>query len=119
VRRALISAAALVAFGLATAAGAQSGPSAEDDLDCALLSAVEASKSDDATGRKGMFYMMFYFSGRWEGATGRKFEVAMTERALADAEQRTKALTDKCYARAADFRDRMKELAPRIKKAGP
>jgi len=118
VRRALISAAALVAFGLATAATAQSGPSAEDDLDCALLSAVEAGKAEDAETRNGLIFMMLYFAGRWEGTTGRKFEVVMTPRGLNDAALRSEELAGKCVGRMESFGNRLEKLATLLKKAG-
>ncbi|MBK6800841.1 hypothetical protein [Novosphingobium sp.] len=117
-RRALVTAAALAAFGLAAPAMAQSADSAEDDLDCALFTALEAGKTNDAETRNGILYSMLYFIGRWEGATGRKIEVVMTERALTDAAARSDTLAGKCAARMMDFGDRLDKLGSRLEKAG-
>ena len=117
-RRTLIGAAALVAFGLGTAARAQSGDGAEDDLDCALFTAIEAGKTDDAETRNGIIFSMLYFIGRWEGTTGRRIEVVMTERALTDAARRSTQLTDKCATKMMDFGNRLDKLGSRLEKAG-
>lgn len=114
----LFSAAAFAALGLATAASAQNADSAEDDLDCALFTALEAGKTTDAETRNGILFSMLYFTGRWEGATGRKIEVVMTERALTDAARRSDELAGKCAARMMDFGDRLDKLGSRLEKAG-
>ncbi len=117
-RRTLIAAAALATFGLATAAAAQNADSAEDDLDCALFTAIEAGKTNDTETRNGILFSMLYFIGRWEGATGRKIEVVMTERAITDAALRSDELAGKCASKMMEFGNRLDKLGSRLEKAG-
>lgn len=104
-------AALLVIFSSPAAAAA---PTSEENLDCAVWASIVIGTSEDEAVRNGVGFVLGYFIGLYEGATGRDIDAALEFRAAAITPEELQAINDKCAERMAVYGERMGALGQRM-----
>lgn len=116
--RKFLIAAALVAVVPAAAQAATAKVNPTEDLNCAIWAANVSGNSEDPEITNGFGLIMTWFIGRWEGATGRKFEEGMTPEYIVSITPRLDQIGEQCITRMVDFGDRMSAWGSKLEKAG-
>lgn len=99
---------ALGAFAVsATAAQAEQAVTPEQDLRCAAVTMLLGGSMKDEQRKTGVAAGFSYFIGRWEGATGRKFEEALTPEYAIETAKNLDAYRSECGGRMTDFGQRL------------
>ncbi|MBA4164748.1 MAG: hypothetical protein C0510_08990 [Erythrobacter sp.] len=113
-----------IALGLALAAAAPLAAQAplatytpERDRRCAAVVAIMAGQMPDDQ-RAGVAAGLSYFLGRWEAATGKRFEDALTPEYLLETAGSILTYNMECGARMQAFGVRMQTWGEALKKAG-
>lgn len=112
---ALAAAAGLV---LATPVAAQQQATAQENLDCAIWALYNLGKAQDETMNSGFSIAFSWFTGLYEGQTGRKIDAAMTARTAEMDEAMVDALTMPCIGRFSDFADRLSKMGEGLRAGG-
>ena len=89
-------------------------PSMQDDLDCALFTAMvlgDFEEGEDPEAESGVLAGLTYFVGRWEAAGGTNLKQALIDRIETMSDLEFESLGDKCG-------DRMEELGGKMEEAG-
>ncbi|MEY4951767.1 MAG: hypothetical protein RL299_191 [Pseudomonadota bacterium] len=99
---------ALGAFAVsATAAHAQKAVTPERDLRCAAVIMLLGGMAKDERQTTGFAAGFSYFIGRWEGATGRNFEEALTPEYVMETSKSLGTYQKECSVRMVSFGDRL------------
>jgi hypothetical protein len=114
-RKLAIAALALTVTAPAIAADANS--SAEDDLRCAIWAGHVAGSTDDEKTKQGVGFILTYFIGRYEGASGRRFEDGATVDYVASVVPQLGSLQETCKVRMQSFGQRLIAWGEHLQKA--
>lgn len=106
--RSVVLASLLVAAPLsAQEAPAPSAPTAAQDLDCALWASFTLGSSTDPKLVTGLSVAVAWFTGLYEGKTGKSINAALKARADILTEAEVQALGPACIARMETFAQRL------------
>lgn len=109
---------ALLALALPTGAiAAEPMTSAEQDLDCAVITAIVAGQATPED-RSGLGVLMAHYVGLYEGKTGRVADDAFAVRTAALTQDEIKALLPTCQQRSVAFAERLQKLGQRMTAQG-
>ena len=111
---------ALLVFGSPLAAQAHAGTedSTQRDLRCATWAAYMAGAAEDQEAAQGLAVALAWFIGRYEGATNRKIEQAMTPDFIRSLETEMDAVHAECLPRMQQMGDRLTKLGAELQAAG-
>lgn len=90
----------------------------DDDLLCVAWTAERSGKATDEGQKKALVNLMFYFVGRWEGATGRTIESGMTVGWVTANYDRITAAGPDCLQRGGDMANHLVSAGEQLQKAG-
>lgn len=112
-------AAGVLALSMAAPALGETGPTGrvpDEDLRCAAWAAVGAGiYQDDPQIGPGFAVALAWFIARYEGATGKPFEEAMTPEFLDSLQPELQAIQDVCKPRVQEMSDRLTNWAAALR----
>ena len=111
-----ISAAAGLAF--AAPAGAQSLGTQAENLDCAIWASAMAGNMQDPDVAAGFGYVMNWFIGLYEGASGSRIDTAMTARTAQLEDADLVAIEARCAPRMEQYGSRLSVLGEQLQAQG-
>ncbi len=82
-----------------------------------MWSAIMASQQANADDEKSFSFVMTWFVGLYEGASGRKFDGSATERDIAEAQDHMPELNGICVPLMQDFGERLQTWGGRVEAA--
>lgn len=114
---------ALVPLALALASSVQAQPTPtgapEDDLRCAAWAAVALGlNKEDPEVASGLGMALAWFTARYEGATGKPFEEAMTAEYLEALTPELEAIGQACAPRMQEIGERFSNWGSKLEAAG-
>ena len=111
----VIAAAALIIC----AAPAQAQDTSESDLRCATWAAIVLGVNEEDPAIQQAFSMaLSWFLGRYEAATGIRFEDAMTPEYIVAIQPKLQAVEVECRERMSDYGDRMTRWGSQLQQSG-
>ena len=99
---------------LAASANAQQPDTSASDLRCATWAAVMGGSIDDPEAQQAFQLALSWFTGRYEAATGIRFEEAMTADYITALQTEMAAVDAECRPRMIDFGNRMTEWGAKL-----
>lgn len=90
--------------------------SPDQDLRCAAVIAIFAGSGLGDKNKVGGAAGLTYFLGRWEAATGRRFEDALTPEYLTETAENISSYNKDCGGRLTVFGGRMQEWGQNLQK---
>ena len=104
-----------LAIAAATPAFAQSGGTPRENLDCAIWAAVASDElAGDDEAQRGMLFLMNWFIGLYEGATGALIDQPLAVRLPTITSEELDALDSTCGKRAEDYGNRLNALGDAV-----
>ncbi len=112
----LATGAAMLAMAVPVAAQDLGTPA--ENLDCAVWASVITGTTDDPEVAQGFGYVMSWFIGLYEGATGTRIDEAMAVRIAQIDDAEFEAIGERCAPRMGAFGTRLGELGRRLQAQG-
>ena len=103
---------------LASPALAQEPDTSASDLRCATWAAVMGGSVEDPTAQQAFQLALSWFTGRYEAATGIRFEDAMTAEYITTLQAEMEAVDAECRPRMIDYGNRMTKWGADLQQEG-
>jgi len=85
-----------------------------ENLDCAIWTSVIVGETDDPEVAQGFGFVMNWFIGLYEGATGTNIDEAMLRRIEEIDDAEFEAIAERCSPRMGAFGNRLSELGRQL-----
>jgi hypothetical protein len=103
---------------LAAPANAQEPDTSASDLRCATWAAIMGGSIEDPAAQQAFQLALSWFTGRYEAATGIRFEKAMTAEYITALQPEMEAVDAECRPRMIEYGNRMTEWGASLQQAG-
>jgi hypothetical protein len=103
---------------LAIPAVAQQPDTSASDLRCATWAAVMGGSTDDPAAQQAFQLALSWFTGRYEAATGIRFEEAMTAAYITALQPDLETVDAECRPRMIEYGNRMTKWGADLQRAG-
>ena len=117
--RASLAAAGGIALAVTSPAFAQASGTPKENLDCAIWAAVASDEvAGDEEAQRGMLFLMNWFIGLYEGATGALIDQPLAARLPTITSEELDALDATCGERAEAYGNRLNALGDAVDATG-
>ena len=111
-------AAGAVSLAIAAPSAAQELGTPAENLDCAIWASVVVGGTDDPEVAQGFGYVMNWFIGLYEGATGTTIDAPMMQRVAEIDDAEFEAIAERCSPRMGTFGARLSALGQQLQAQG-
>jgi hypothetical protein len=109
---------ALAGLLLSAPVRAQEADTSGSDLRCAIWAAYVAGSAEDEDTQEAFALAMVWFLGRYEAATGKRFEESVTPQHFASLETELDVLDAECQPRMLEMGNRLETWGVELEKSG-